>query len=173
MFNLINLNEVRNEIISEIESDINQDKLYISEHLNPNGKILWPKKLLEAAESMSVDEFTNSFSMENFNPTFERRKPKGGFTTVTMAHNANARLCEGELNRFYIRGVCLKAIATNQELVTCYRARPSDNPRQESIAVEGKQFNAEQLLKDLRINIGVDTALGLPAGPNSGMSIKL
>ena len=30
-----------------------------------------------------------------------------------------------------------------------------------------------RLLDDLRANIGVDTALGIPAGPNSGLSVSL
>jgi hypothetical protein len=29
------------------------------------------------------------------------------------------------------------------------------------------------LLDDLRTNVGVDTALGLPAGPNSGLSAMI
>ncbi len=90
-----------------------------------------------------------------------------------MPLNASTMLCEGEFNRFYIRAVCLKAINLNQELITVYRARESANPRSTSIELENTTFSAKDLLNDLRVNIGVDTAFGLPPGPNSGMSVKL
>ena len=57
--------------------------------------------------------------------------------------------------------------------IQIYRARESSNPRQESIKLIGIEVNPEKLLADLRTNIGVDTVLGLPAGPNSGLSGKL
>lgn len=172
MFNLINLEDIREFMISEIETDISKGLLYISDRLNSEGKEQYPIKLLEAAKSMNTDEFINSFGLENFNSHYPR-KTKTGFTQAKMPYNANSQLCGGEFNRFYIRAVCLKAINLGKKNITVYRARPSDNPRIESLKIEGKEFNAEELLKDLRTNIGVDTALGLPPGPNSGMSAHL
>ena len=54
-----------------------------------------------------------------------------------------------------------------------YRAKEVVNPRAESVALIGKSLLAKQLLDDLRSNIGTDAALGLPPGPNSGLSVKL
>ena len=173
MFNLINLEDVREEMKSEIKSDIDNGILYISDNLNSEGKSLYPEKLLQAAESSEIEGFINSLGMDYFNSHYERRKPKGGFTQAKMPYNANTMLCEGEFNRFYIRAVCIKAMSVGQQYVTAYRARPSNSPRAESLEIESKQFNAEVLLKDLRANIGINTALGLPPGPNSGMSVHL
>lgn len=172
MFNLVNLDDVRQEMISEIQADINAGKLYISDRLNSEGQKQYPTILLEAAQSQDVAGFVRSFGMQYFNSHYQRSKPKGGYTQVKMPNNANVLLCEGEFNRFYIRAVCLKAVNSGQKLVTAYRARPSNNPRPESVAIEGRQLEAYKLLNDLRTNIGLDTALGLP-GPNSGMSFKL
>ena len=47
------------------------------------------------------------------------------------------------------------------------------NPRPESEAKIGKTIAPQSLLDDLRKNIGVEPALGLPPGPNSGLSVKL
>ncbi|MBL7086120.1 MAG: hypothetical protein ISS28_03315 [Candidatus Cloacimonetes bacterium] len=173
MFNLASLEEVRDEMITEIKSDMDGRKLYISDRLNEEGKRRYPSLLLEAARTGNIESFINSLGMQYFNTHYLRKKPKGGYTEAKMPHNANITLCEGEFNRFYIRAVCVKALRTGQKFVTAYRARSSTNPRPESIAIEGKQFDAEELLLDLRENIGVDTALGLPPGPNSGMSVKL
>ena len=173
MFNLINLNDVRDEMVSEIELDAQQGNLYTSERLNVHGTEAYPKLLLSAAASGDMNSFCSSLTMGHFNPSYHRKKPKGGFTTVTMPSNANTTLCEGEFNRFYIRAVCLKAVNSNQEFITVYRARESANPRSASVALENTTFSAKALLDDLRTNVGVDTAFGLPPGPNSGMSIKL
>lgn len=173
MFNLENLEEVRHEMISEIQADINSGKLYISDRLNADGKKQYPVALLKAAASLNVGGFVESFGIRYFNSHYQRKNPKGGFTEVKMPSNANITLCEGEFNRFYIRAVCIKAIASGKKFVTAYRARYSDNPRPDSDAIDGQQFEADKLLNDLRTNIGIDTALGLPPGPNSGMSVKL
>lgn len=54
-----------------------------------------------------------------------------------------------------------------------YRAKQVREPRPESQAMIGKNINAKALLDDLRTHPGVEPALGLPPGPNSGLSIKL
>ena len=172
MFNLVNLEDVRHEMISEIQADIDSGRLYLSDRLNTDGKKQYPPALLKAAELLDVDGFVQSFGIHYFNSHYQRKNPSGGFTQVKMPINANELLCEGEFNRYYIRAVCIKAIASANKYVTAYRARRSDNPRPESAAIEGRQFEAEKLLSDLRTNIGVDTSLGLPS-PNSGMSIRL
>lgn len=173
MFNLVNLDEVRTEMISEIQLDINNHRLYISERLNSEGKERYPSILMKAAKSLNIEGFINLLTMDYFNSYEQRRKPTGDFITAKIPKNANLTLCEGEFNRFYIRAVCRKAISLGKQIVTAYRARKSANPRPESIAVENKQFDAAKLLKDLQKNIGVDTALGIPPGPNSGISVRL
>ena len=54
-----------------------------------------------------------------------------------------------------------------------YRAKQVSNPRPELEALIGQSIDPAKLLNDLQTKIGVDTALGLPAGPNSGLSAKL
>jgi len=92
---------------------------------------------------------------------------------VKVASNAPQRLAEGEFNRFFLRGLCLRAIDEGIDEVIVYRARASSSPRSESEALVGTRFDPKVLLNDLRENLGVDTALGLPPGPNSGLSARL
>ncbi len=90
-----------------------------------------------------------------------------------MPVTAPETLAEGEFNRFYARGLCRRAMAQGIESLLVYRAKEVVNPRPESVALIGKSLPVKQLLEDLRANIGTDTALGLPPGPNSGLSVKL
>jgi hypothetical protein len=54
-----------------------------------------------------------------------------------------------------------------------YRAKAVEHARSESQQKIGSCVAAEPLLRDLRTHVGVDTALGLPPGPNSGLSVHL
>ena len=82
-------------------------------------------------------------------------------------------LSEGEFNRFYMRGLCERAKEEGHTHVLLYRAKFAEHPRAESEVLIGSEIEVDQLLADLRKHIRIDTALGLPPGPNSGLSIRL
>lgn len=164
----------RKHMLAEIDKDISEGTLYISPRLSPQGSADYPGLLRRAAET--GDDCSLAAQIRAFgrmNSTEERKKPKGGITTAKIPVTAPDTLAEGEFNRFYIRGLCRRAIADGIPAVLVYRAKPVDNPRAESQALIGRQMAVQQLLSDLRQNMGTDTALGLPAGPNSGLSVRL
>lgn len=150
--NLVNLDEVRAHMVSEIQNDINSNLIYLSTRLTESGRALFPIALLEAAKNTNVLELVIAFGIQNFNTHFQRSKPNGGYSSVIMPNTANSTLCEGEFNRYYIRGVCLKAIELGKETVTVYRARNSTNPRSESLLIEGKIIDAKHLLEVLTLD---------------------
>jgi hypothetical protein len=53
-----------------------------------------------------------------------------------------------------------------------YRGKDVQNPRPESQALIGRRLPAQSLLDDLRTAQGVEPALGLPPGPNSGLTVR-
>jgi hypothetical protein len=167
---------VRLLMVEELSIDITLGKLYQGKRLTAYGLQDWPTVLRTALES------GNDTWLENWLTHPGRLEPFGNYTRMGVTRsrrvpaNAAQTFAEGEFNRFYIRGVCRQSLQLRVGIVTCYRARYSENPRPESVAIEGKAFNAEALLRDLRENTGVDginTALGMPPGPNSGMSVRL
>ncbi len=173
--NFVNLDEItRRYMIEELESDIINSKLYISTRLSPIGRQDYNSLLREAIKSYN-DAWLASQLGENgrLNKSEERRKPSGGTSIVKVPVNAADMLGEGEFNRFYARGLCLKAIADGTGKVIVYRAKDVRNPRTESEKMIGKEIDAEALLNDLRSSIGVEPSLGLPPGPNSGLSVRL
>ena len=55
-----------------------------------------------------------------------------------------------------------------------YRAKPVSNPRPESEARVETSLSPEELLDDLRSHPGDEPpTLGVPSGPNSGLSVRL
>jgi hypothetical protein len=102
----------------------------------------------------------------------QRAKPKGGFTMAKVPVTAPDTLAEGEFNRFYVRGLCAQVLSSGGTEVEVYRGKDVNNPRPESQAMIGHRVSAQQLLNDLRNSPGVEPALGLPPGPNSGLTVR-
>lgn len=171
--NLTNLDEkTRKHMLKEFEQDVAQGKLYLSHRFNAIGRVNYEKRMREAI--LNGDDMSLSDSLRGFFNEFEQKsKPNGGYTNAKVPINAGETFAEGEFNRFYCRGICCRAIEDGISEVQVYRAKEVANPRPQSQMLLGKRFQAVLLLDDLRNNIGVDTALGIPAGPNSGLSIFL
>ncbi len=172
---LNNLDEkTRRFILEEIDRDSANGQLYISSRLNSRGQQEYPQLLRVAAASH--DDVWLAAELRNrglLKAQEEKKKPKGGYTTAKVPETAPDTLAEGEINRFYIRGVCLRTMAEGIADVIVYRAKPVSSPRRESEALIGKLMPAERVLQDIREHPGIDTALGLPPGPNSGLSVRL
>lgn len=164
-------NETRQFMKDEVEHDLKNKTLYISDRLSLAGKSAYPNLLLKSIENGNETTLAN-FLLGKFNPTYQRRNPNGGFTTVKMPSNQPQVLAEGEFNRYYIRALCRISLLSGAQL-RIYRAKISSNPRAESEHKIGELISAETLLSDLRNSQGTDTALGLPPGPNSGLSVEL
>lgn len=168
--NLIDLdNTTRTHMLSEFDFDLQRGSLYMGKDLSPDGRARYPDLLREAITSGDDAQLEVRLSEpETFNAMGLRKgKP------VKVPVNAPQRLAEGEFNRFYLRGLCLRAIDDGIDRVIVYRARASSSPRPESEALVGTSLDPKALLDDLRENLGIDTVLGLPPGPNSGLSACL
>lgn len=170
-----NLDErTRKLMLAEIERDIAANTLYLSDNLNPQGRIDYPDLIRNAAKSGDDVGLAADIS-SRLNAYEKPRQLKSGKLSKppVMRSSAHEMLAEGEFNRFYIRAICLRAIEDGISEVVVYRAKSVQHARSESERKIGQLVPAEPLLRDLREHPGVDTALGLPPGPNSGLSVQL
>lgn len=170
-FNFENLNsEIRELMLQEVNSDIGSNKLYYSKQFSEHGKTIYPD-LLKAAVTKG-DDVSLTDSLNNCFLQSTSRRTKNGITVVKVKKDAPASFSEGEFNRFYIRALSIYAIHHKKRLVI-YRAKSVAIARPESESKIGSLIDPNKLLSDLRDNIGVDTALGVPGGVNSGLSVRL
>jgi hypothetical protein len=174
-FNFVNLDaETRKFMLKELEKDRSEANLYISPRLTSEGQSRYPELLKQAIESHDEDWLAKQLRMQGKMKTEEqRKKPSGGFTTAKVPVTAPDTLAEGEFNRFYCRALCARALQNGIEYLVIYRAKQVQASRPESVDKENTHILAKQLLHDLRTHQGVEPALGLPPGPNSGLSVKL
>lgn len=160
--------EIRGLMIQEMDNDLAGQILYLSPRLNAQGKNVWHQLLKEASANHSDDWLANEIARQRLLNPHDLRQGK----PIAMRHDAHQLLAEGEFNRFFMRGICLKAIEIGAPAVVGYRARGSENPRAESLAIVGKKFEPREFLDRLRSAIGADTPFGYPGSANSGLSVK-
>ncbi|RYY79957.1 MAG: hypothetical protein EOO69_04640 [Moraxellaceae bacterium] len=169
-FNFIDLNnDIRELMLQEIHADIDQNNLYFSPRLSAEGVRNYPDLLIKAATAHNEVWLANQINQYGQLNTQEITR---GGVRKKVPVNAAHTMADGEFNRFYIRAVCLLAIEKEMDLEV-YRAKLVETSRSASMRKIGEFVSPEKLLNDLRSNIGIDTALGLPAGPNSGLCVKL
>jgi hypothetical protein len=163
-------------MLEEIEMDIAAGTLYLSPWLTEVGKRDWPQMMRDATTQGSDATLAGEIVRNGrLSKTAQRRKPKGapGFVTYTVPPTAPDTMAEGEFNRFYVRALCRRAIEDKIPGLIVYRAKSVAVPRPGSEEKIGTQIDPSAVLADLRESPGVEPALGLPPGPNSGLSAKL
>jgi hypothetical protein len=164
----------RSLMIDEIDKEIAAGSLYLSDNLSDQGRSKYPDLLRAAAHHGSDATLAKELLGCLNSHEKPRRLKSGGFSQPpVMRSNAHEMLAEGEFNRFYMRALCRRVIEDGIGSVVVYRAKEVSNPRSSSEEMLGRHMPPERLLEDLRTHPGVDTALGLPPGPNSGLCIRL
>ena len=172
-FNFENLDEqTRSAMLTEVKTDIDRKTIYYSKRFTKYGRIKYLALLLDAVKSGNEQTLAKSIKLNYCFVETEKREGKNGIIQANIPEDANHVFAESEFNRFYVRALAKIAIVMNRSL-TIYRAKQSKTPRPESEIQIGKKIDSVNLLYDLRNNVGVYTALGLPAGPNSGLSVRL
>jgi hypothetical protein len=170
-----NLDEAtRRFMIEEIQFDVARDAIYLSSYLNQRAQGNWLDYLLEAATSGHDDSLATVLRKNNsFNATTTRQQASGKIITARVPFNAAEVLAESEFNRFYVRGLSRLAIDQKIPRLEVYRAKAVAQPRAESQRLIGLLCDPEVLLIDVRASIGVETALGVPPGPGSGITVRI
>jgi len=172
-FKFENLDSItRKFMLEEIDTDINNSKLYLSSRLTGDGKVEYPELLKKAVQDGNEEILADYLKKQAYFNSTESRTTKKGIISAKIPSNANETLADGEFNRFYIRAICCRVLKEGGKL-EIYRAKEVTSPRSESEAKIGQTVDPKKLLEDLRANPGVDTALGIPPGPNSGLSVRI
>jgi hypothetical protein len=161
-------------MVEEIDLAVNDGSIYLSNFLTLTGKRDWPGLLRASAANGSdtnlADQLRRNGRLEK---SYTKRKPKGGFTTAAVPVTAPETMAEGEFSRFYARGLCRRAIEDGIRQLIVYRAKAVTTPRPGSEEKIGTAVDPSALLIDLRTSQGLEPSLGIPPGPNSGLSVRL
>src|SRR5262245_10264720 len=109
--------KTRARMRAEIDRDVAQNQVFLSDRLNHGGRLAWLERLRAAVASGTERSLSDSIR-GLMNSTYMRRKPRSfdEYVEVQVPWNAHEVLGEGEFNRFYIRALCLRAIEEGRYL---------------------------------------------------------
>lgn len=171
----VNLDDrTRQLMLDEMEYDIAHNQLHISPFLSGQGQRDYANLLREAIEHGTDETLAQNLrAHRRIIRTLPRRRPKGGFAITAAPANAADLVAENEFNRYYIRALARRAIEEGVHDLVIYRAKAVQNPRPESQALIESTLSAEEVLEDLRSHPAEPPRLGVPSGPNSGLSVRL
>src|SRR5688572_20416490 len=120
--------DVRELMIDEVKLDINKNSLYPSKRFNETGCRKYPDLLSNHVKNGNEISLLTDLQVNYCFKEKEERKTAKGISMVNVPITAPQTFAEGEFNRFYLRGICLKAIKEGK-VIEIYRARFSENPR--------------------------------------------
>lgn len=163
--------KTRDYMLEELECDVAAGELYIGRQLNDQGRDRYPAFLRTAIESGDSESLAGALGRVPGDLWIESTVTRNGRTSTTP-RTAPTTLDEGQFNRFYMRGLALRAIDGNLELEV-YRAKQVESPRASSEAIIGSRIAPQSLLDDLRTDpstMPFDFHLG---NANSGLSVRL
>ena len=165
----------RQLMLEEMEYDIANHQLHISPFLSGQGQRDYENLLRDALQKGNDETLAQNLrEHRRILRTLPRRNPSGGYSIAATAENAAQVLAESEFNRYYIRALARRAIEDGIPELVIYRAKPVTNPRPESEARIETALTPQELLEDLRRHTGDERPeLGVPSGPNSGLSVRL
>jgi hypothetical protein len=164
----------RRLMLDEVEYDIAHDQLHISPFLSGQGQrdyVSLLKRAILAGNDASLEDELNA--RRRINRALPRRNPGGGYKIAAVPENAAQIVAEGEFNRFYIRALARRAIEDGIPELIVFRAKSVAVPRPESEVLVETALHADRLLADLRDHPDEPPRLGVPGGPNSGISVRL
>jgi hypothetical protein len=161
----------RRYALAELEHDIASGAFHASDRLRPTAIAEYQRLLRDAIryyDDLWLEDRSGDLILD-----FEPRHTKsGGVTTARVPDMAARMLAEGDFNRYYMRGVALRA-TDEGHAVEVYRARLSVEPRQESRELEGQRLTGQEVLEYLRGASNPERMAARLGRPNSGLSVRL
>jgi hypothetical protein len=162
----------RRYAVAELDHDLANGAFHISERLRPEGFGQY-QRLLQEALRYYDDRWLEERASDLLIESESRRTRSGGTTTARVPQMAARMLAEGDFNRYYMRGIALRAIKEGRQILEVYRARLSMEPRPESAQLEGQRVPAAEVLDHLRGPLSTDPSVAALGRSNSGLSVRL
>jgi hypothetical protein len=163
----------RRHMRAEFYLDLTQRRLHLPERLSASGRIMFPVALEAAIERGDDATLAETLRENEFVREWEEGHTRAGKAiSKHVPWNAADTIAEDMFNRFYMRAICRRALEEQVIVLEVYRAKPAEKPRAESESRIGTTIEPRRLLEDLRAHPGARPDLRLPAGPNSGLSVR-
>lgn len=162
----------RRFMLAELDADVAADALYFSPQLSEAGLGHYERLLRVAIQCGTEASFAEALgALSAVRPPSRWQHPKEVGPAEARA-DVTFRLAEREFHRFYIRGLCCRALEQGIDLLVIYRARPADPGRAPADSMIGLRIDVQSLLEDLRGAFRSLPPHGLPQCRDPGLSVR-
>lgn len=163
----------RGRMLEEHQLDVDTDRLYVGKRLNDHGEAVYRRALPESLRDHNPEQLQAQLEPVPGDLWISATIAVNGRRSTTPVTAAQT-LADGEFNRFYMRAICLRALAEGNGQVRVRRFKEVANPRADRFVQvdDGDELDAHVVLEDIRAHPGDETELGMPRGPNSGLSLE-
>jgi hypothetical protein len=170
--NLADLDHLtRRYMLDELEADVARRDLYLSPYLTEAGRAEYVPALRAAIRGGDEASLADDLRRPG------RVQTPGGWHAGAQARGlpstAPAALAEAEFHRYYVRGLCRRALADGIRTLVIHRAKEALPLRANADGMVGVHIDAASLLEDLRTTSGRRPPRVLHGCPNPGMSVRL
>lgn len=171
---LANLDELtRRFMVLEFDADVASGRLYRSPQLTDEGQRDYRRLLRDALADGTVASFAQALV------DGVAVRPRGRWLQSKVPPPADwvaeaaSDLAEREFHRFYLRGLCLRALDEGVTALVIYRAKPARRGRASADSMIGTHITSASLLEDLRSAFTDWPPNGLPQCRDPGLSVRL
>ncbi len=159
-------------MLAELDADLADGTLFRSPQLSDEGLEQYHELLRTAVMSGTEMTFAEALCLRDaVKPPSRWQHPREVGPSEALA-DVTTRLAEREFHRFYIRGLCRRALDQGVDTLVIYRARPADSGRAPSDAMIGVRIAVTSLLEDLRGTFASLPPHGLPQCRDPGLSVR-
>ena len=163
----------RRFMLDELRADLVAGVLYLSPHLNERGRSQYQQLLQAAVATGTERSFADDLCAMDYVELpahWKRSDPKDVDEALVAAAEL---LAEREFHRFYIRGLCRRAMHEGVPNLVIYRAKAAPAGRSHSEMMVGVKITASSLLEDLSQDFRTMPPHGLPQCRDPGLSVRL
>jgi hypothetical protein len=160
-------------MLAEFDADVASGTLYHSPQLTDDGQRDYQRLLREALLAGTVASFAAALIRRGSVRPLGRWQHAKEAMPLDASSAASMLLAEREFHRFYLRGLCQRAMHEGVQTLVIYRAKPATPGRATADAMIGIRITAGSLLEDLRGVFDSWPPNGLPQCRDPGLSVRL
>ncbi|MFO7696847.1 MAG: hypothetical protein R6X16_06780 [Anaerolineae bacterium] len=153
-------------MLSEYDRDSDDGQLYVCKRLKSAGQRHFPGLLRE-----SIGQHDDAWLARQLCDLLLLSSSSGPGQAEAGTRMADG-IAEGEFNRYYMRGLCARAVAEGVAQVQVYRAKVVATRNASTLESIGQFLSPATVLAEFHSSHQTDPALASPFGADTGLSMR-
>jgi hypothetical protein len=159
--------KTRAYMLTEYDMDSASGRVYVCKRLRDEGRRTFPALLRQAIAQHDDAWLSGQLRELLLLTTYSGTGPLG------VGEQVPEIIAEGEFNRYYMRGVCARAVDEGVEQVQVYRAKVVATRKASLLEHIGQFVSPATILAEFHSAHRSDPALASPFGADTGLSMRL